>query len=256
MRPAEDVLTDPAERPVALVTGGSRGIGSATVLRLARAGYDVGFCYRSREQDAAAVQQAAADSGARCLAIQTDVTDPAAVGGFVRRVESELGPIEAVATCAGIVHDRPIVTMSDEEWTSVLHTNVDGAFFTCRAALFGMLKRRRGAVVTLSSVAGRYGNVGQANYSASKAALIAFTMAIAKEVGRYGVRVNTVAPGLIDTEMTAAVPGQVLTRSLSKVPLGRLGTADEVADMIEFLVSDRATYVTGQIFAVDGGLVL
>jgi 3-oxoacyl-[acyl-carrier protein] reductase len=244
------------ERPVALVTGGSRGIGRATVLRLAQAGYDIGFCYRSRSEEAVKVERAAAEHGAAVMAVPVDVTDAACVTAFVRRVEHELGPLAAVVTSAGITRDKALVTMSDDDWAAVLRTNVDGTFHTCRAAVFGMLKRRSGALVTLSSAVGRYGNAGQANYAASKAAITAFTMATAKEVGRFGVRANTVAPGLVETEMTGAMSEKALSHMLPKIPLGRMGTAAEVADLIEFLVSDRAAYITGQLFGIDGGLML
>lgn len=244
------------QRPVVLVTGGSRGIGRAAVLRLAQAGYDVSFCYHSRRDDAAEVERLAADLGARVLACQVDVTDPAAVSAYVRRCEDELGPLEAVVASAGITSDKSMVMMADEDWTAVLRTNVDGTFYTCRAATFGMMKRRRGAVVTLSSIAGLYGNAGQTNYSAAKAAISGFTKALAKEVGRYGIRANTVAPGFIDTDMTDAMSPDVLKQAVPRIPLGRIGTADEVADLIEFLVSDRASYLTGQVLGIDGGLVL
>jgi 3-oxoacyl-[acyl-carrier protein] reductase len=244
------------ERPVALVTGGSRGIGRATVLRLAESGYDVGFCYRSRTEEAREVERAAADRGAGALAARLDVTDAAAVTAFVRRVEDELGPPTAVVTSAGITRDKSLVTMADDEWAAVLRTNVDGTFHTCRAALFGMVKRRQGAVVTLSSTVGRDGNIGQANYAASKAAITGLTKSIAKEYARYGIRANTVAPGFIDTEMIGAMTEKALATVLPRIPLGRTGTAEEVADLIEFLLSDRATYITGQLFGIDGGLVL
>jgi 3-oxoacyl-[acyl-carrier protein] reductase len=146
--------------------------------------------------------------------------------------------------------------MSDDDWTAVMRTNVDGTFHACRAVMFGMLKRRRGAVVTLSSVAGRYGNTGQTNYSAAKAAISGFTMAAAKEAGRYGVRVNAIAPGFIVTDMTEPMSAHAREQALLKIPLGRFGTAEEVAGLIEFLASDRASYITGQVFGIDGGLVL
>jgi len=244
------------DRPIALVTGGSRGIGRATVLRLARAGYDIGFCYRSRAGEAAEVERAAADHGATTLALPVDVTDSTTVTDFVRAVEDKLGPLTAVVTSAGVTRDRSVVSMSDDDWTTVLRTNVDGTFYTCRAALFGMLKRRHGTLVTLSSTVGRFGNAGQANYAASKAAVTAFTLATAKEVGRFGVRANTVAPGYIDTDMTSAMSEKALAKALPRVTLGRLGTVEEVVDLIEFLLSDRAAYITGQLFGVDGGLVL
>jgi len=244
------------QRPVALVTGGSRGIGRAAVLRFARAGYDVGFCYRSRSDDAAKTERTAAEYGAGVIAVQADVADPVAVSAFVRRVEDELGPIEAAVTAAGITRDRSLMMMSDDDWTAVMRTNVDGTFHACRAAMFGMLKRRRGAMVTLSSVAGRYGNAGQTNYSAAKAAISGFTMAAAMEAGRYGVRVNAIAPGFIVTDMTEGMPAPARERAMLKIPLGRFGTAEEVADLIEFLASDRASYITGQVLGIDGGLVL
>lgn len=138
----------------------------------------------------------------------------------------------------------------------MLRTNVDGTSHACRAVMFGMLKRRRGAVVTLSSVAGRYGNAGQANYCAAKAAISGIPMAAAIEAGRYGVRVNAVAPSFISTDMTDGMPGRARERAMLRIPLGRFGTTDEVADLIEFLVSDRASYITGRVFGIDGGLVL
>jgi 3-oxoacyl-[acyl-carrier protein] reductase len=243
-------------RPVALVTGGSRGIGAATVLALAEAGYDVAFCYLAAAERAATVRERALAAGGRVRADQLDVTDPDAVTRYVRDVEAALGPVAAAVTSAGVTRDRAAVTMTDEDWATVVRTNLDGTFHVCRAVLFGMVKRRAGAVVTLSSIAGRDGNQGQGNYAASKAAITAFTQSAAREVGRYGVRINAVAPGLIDTEMTDGMPEAVLARTMPRIPLGRVGAAAEVAELICFLLSDRASYITGQNLGIDGGLVL
>lgn len=239
-----------------MVSGGSRGIGAATVLRLARDGWDVGFCYRSDEEAALRVEKAAGELGARVLAVRADVASAAEAKGFVLRVETELGPIGAVVSCAGITRDRPLALMADDDWREVMGTNLDGVFHLCRAAVFPMMKRRAGAIVTLSSVSGVYGNASQVNYSASKAGIIGFTKALAKEVGRYGIRANSVAPGLIETDMTAVLSDQVRTRLLDSVALGRFGTAQEVADLVAFLVSGRATYITGSVLEVHGGISL
>lgn len=243
-------------RPIALVTGGSRGIGRAVVARLARDGYDLAFCYRSAGDAAAEAAKEAAEEGARVLAREVDVADSAACRQFVTDTEQELGPISAVVSCAGVTRDRPLVRMQDEEWRQVLSTNLDGTFHICRAAVFPMMKRRAGCLVTMSSVAGVHGSPTQANYSASKAGIIGLTLALAKEYGRYGVRANVVAPGFITTDMTAALSEDAKKRYLERIPLARYGTPQDVADAVSYLVSDRAAYVTGQILGVNGGLVV
>jgi 3-oxoacyl-[acyl-carrier protein] reductase len=241
---------------VALVTGGSRGIGAAVVLRLARDGYDVAFCYRSDESAAMLVVKRAAEFGGRVLATRVDVADAAGVRDWTAGTRRELGPVTALVASAGITRDGPLARMTDDDWSDVLRTNLDGVYNVCRPVVFDMMKRRRGVVVTLSSVAGVYGNPMQVNYSAAKSGIIGFTRALAKEVGPFGVRANVVAPGLIDTEMVAGMAAPARDRLLADVPLRRLGTADEVAELVAFLVSDRAAYVTGSVVEAHGGLAV
>jgi len=240
---------------VALVSGGSRGIGRATVLRLARDGFDVSFCYRADEEAAHEVEKELAELGVRVLAERVDVADADAVRAWVTRTEDELGPVTAAVTSAGITRDRPLVRMADEDWNAVLGTNLDGVYHVCRSVVFGMMKRKAGTVVAVSSIAGVHGAAGQTNYSASKAGTIGFCKALAKEVGRYGVRVNAVAPGFIDTDMVAVLDEKTRERALADVPLRRFGTPDDVADLVGFLVSEQAGYITGSVLHVDGGLI-
>lgn len=241
---------------VAMVSGGSRGIGRATVLRLAADGYDVSFCYRTDDDAAAQVAKQVDEAGRQVLAVRADVADGPAVQDWVEHTERALGPVTVAVTSAGIIRDRPLVMMGDDEWHDVLDTNLDGVYHLCRSVVFGMMKRRRGAVVNVSSVAGVRGNANQTNYSAAKAGIIGFSRALAKEVGRYNVRVNVVAPGFIDTDMVASVSPSARQKALATVPLGRMGRPEEVADLIGYLVDERASYISGAVIPVDGAIAI
>jgi 3-oxoacyl-[acyl-carrier protein] reductase len=240
----------------ALVSGGSRGIGRAIVLRLARDGFDVSFCYHSAHESAALVARQAREYGGRVLPVRADVTSGQAMRDWVSRAEDELGAIDTVVTSAGITRDGPLIRVDEDDWDSVLRTNIGGVHHLCRAAVFGMMKRRSGCVITMSSVAGVYGNATQTTYSASKSAVIGFTKALAKEVGGHGIRANVVAPGLITTDMTDQLSERATKRLLDAIALRRFGHPEEVAELVAFLASDRAAYITGGVFEIHGGIAL
>ncbi len=232
-----------------LVTGGSRGIGRAIVERFAREGGRVFFTYHQSAEQAA---QVAAGCGAQ--AIQCSQTDSAAVSRAVDQVLAGTGQIDILVNNAGITSDQFLMLMPEEDWSKVVDTNLNGAFRWCKAVSRPMLKARRGVIINIASVSGLVGVMGQTNYAASKGALLAFGRALAAELGPRGIRVNTVVPGFIETDMTAKVPRQIRQQSLERITLKRFGKPEEVAAVVSFLASSSASYILGQTIIVDGGL--
>jgi 3-oxoacyl-[acyl-carrier protein] reductase len=233
------------EGRTALVTGGSRGIGRAIAAGLAEAGATVVIGYRSGADEAAEVAD-----GVGGRAVQADVSDPEEA----KRLVEEAGDVDVLVNNAGVTRDGLLARMSDEDWKTVLDTNLGGTFNTSRAVIRGMMKRRSGSIVNVSSIVGVHGNPGQTNYSASKAGIIGFTKALARELGSRGVRANVVAPGYISTRLTNDLPKELQQAMLASTPLGRFGDPEDVAGAVRFLASDAAAFVTGEVLLVDGGL--
>lgn len=242
--------------PVALITGASRGIGAACADALAAAGYDIGIAYASDEPGALARAEAVRETGRQAAVFQADVSNEEAAGELVAAAEEKLGPIDALILNAGITRDGPALRMSDEDWSAVIDTNLSGAFYTARPALRGMLRRRGGSIVAISSVVGLSGNIGQVNYAAAKAGMIGMVKTLAREAAPRGVRVNALAPGYIATDMTAAIPEEYREKIMEQTPLGRLGTPEDVASAVVFLCSGDASFITGSVITVDGGLAI
>ena len=240
----------------ALVTGASRGIGRAVALKLASEGAKVALNFAGNEAAANAVCEEIKSAGGQAILVKADVSDEAAVQQMVQTVAEAFERIDILVNNAGITRDGLLARMKEEDWDAVLSTNLKGVFLTTKAATKLMMKQRTGRIVNMASVVGVTGNAGQANYSAAKAGVIGFTKTIAKELASRGITANAVAPGFIDTDMTSALSDKAKEAALSGIPLGRMGTPEDIAAAVLFLVSDQASYITGQVLNVDGGMVM
>jgi 3-oxoacyl-[acyl-carrier protein] reductase len=241
---------------VALVTGSTRGIGRAIAESLAAAGASVAVTGRVQARADEAAAEIATAHGTAVRGYACDVGEVAQCTALVEAVERDFGRLDVLVNNAGLTRDNLVMRLKDEDWDTVINANLRGAFATCRAASRGMMKRRQGRMINLASVVGIMGNKGQTNYAASKAGLIGLTKSLAKELGSRGIAANVVAPGYIDTDMTAAMPAEARAALSANIPLERLGTPADIAGMVTFLASSHASYITGQVFVVDGGLAM
>lgn len=239
---------------VAIVTGASRGIGAAIALRLARCGASVVVNYAGSATAAASVVAEIVGGGGKAVAVQADITNSDAASGLVDHAIEQFGALDIVVNNAGITRDGLLVRMSDDDWAAVIDTNLSGVFFTTRAAAKVMMKARSGSIINITSVVGLTGNAGQANYSAAKAGVVGLTKSVARELASRNVRVNAIAPGFIETDMTAKLSEPVREAARAQIAMGSFGSPDDIAAATAFLASDDARYITGQVLAVDGGM--
>ncbi len=244
------------EGRVALVTGGGRGIGRAIAARLAKGSAKVAISYRANDAAAEETANLIRETGAECELFKGDVAIPKDVEVLVNGIGEAFGPVEILVNNAGTTRDNILLRMKDAEFDEVLATNLKGTYLCTRAVLRGMVRARWGRIVNVSSVVGLLGNAGQANYAASKAGIIGFTKSVAREVAGRGITANAVAPGYVETELTGSLPESIKEQILGQVPVGRFGELEEVAEVVAFLASDSAAYITGQTIAVDGGMVM
>jgi 3-oxoacyl-[acyl-carrier protein] reductase len=241
---------------VAIVTGSSRGIGRAIALRLAAGGARVVINYRGSEAAANEVVAQIEAAGGEAIAVQADVSDAAQAEALVDAAKKTFGRIDILVNNAGTTRDTLIMRMSENDWDVVIDTNLKGAFHCIKAVSRQMMRQKYGRIVNITSVSGIAGNAGQANYAAAKAGLIGLTKTVAKELGSRGITCNAVAPGYVPTDLTASLPEELIQQAVERTPLGRTGTAEDMAAAVAFLASDEARFVTGQVLAVDGGLAL
>jgi 3-oxoacyl-[acyl-carrier protein] reductase len=246
------------EQKKILVTGGSRGIGAAIVRAAMHEGADVAFIFNRRSDAASELSQQMTQSypAQQCFAFQCDVADTSAMRDAIKTITEQLGRIDALVNNAGITRDMALARMRREQWDEVISTNLGSMFNATQPLVLQLVKQRNGSIINVTSLAGVYGSNGQSNYAASKAGIIGFTKALSKELAAFRVRVNAVAPGLIETDMLSVVGEERLKAMKSQIPAGRLGTPEDVANLVVFLASDRASYITGQVIQIDGGLVL
>ncbi|HHV27577.1 MAG TPA: 3-oxoacyl-[acyl-carrier-protein] reductase [Tissierellia bacterium] len=240
----------------ALVTGGSRGIGRATAIELSKEGANVIITYNSNEEKAKEVIKEVEKNGVKGLAIKADVSSEEDVKSVMKTIKSQFDSIDVLVNNAGVTKDNLLIRMKSEDWDKVINTNLKGVYLCTKAVVRGMMKKRYGKIVNIASVVGISGNAGQGNYSASKAGVIGFTKSIAKELGSRGINVNGVAPGFVETDMTEVLSEDIKEQSLKLIPLNRFAKPEDIANVVVFLCSEKANYITGQIINVDGGMLM